>query len=66
MSYQAYKKYKTVGKWWKNEGRGKFPIQAPAAISRMQKEQKLSFHEAFEKLVEEKAIIFVEDRSGFN
>lgn len=63
MSYLEYKKYKTVGEWWENEGRGKFPLQVPMAISKLQKEQNLSFHEAFEYLVKTKAIIFLDKNS---
>lgn len=59
MAYLKYKNYKTVGQWWKKEGCGKFPIQIPAAISRLQKEQNLPFHEAFEKLIEDKVIFFI-------
>lgn len=61
MSYKKYKKYKTVGDWWEKEGSGKFPIQVPMAISKLQKKQNLTFHEAFERLVEAKAIIFVDE-----
>ena len=61
MSYQKYKKYKTVGDWWKNEGSGKFPIQIPAAISKLQKERNLSFHGACEFLVRKRVIIFVDE-----
>lgn len=62
MTYLKYKEYQTVGEWWKKEGRGKFPIQVPAAISRLQKEKNLSFHEAFERLVKTKAIVFVDKK----
>jgi len=57
MSYLKYKKYKTVEKWWEKEGHGKFPIQIPAAISKLQKE--MSFQEAFEYLVDKKVIILL-------
>lgn len=60
MSYSGYKKYNTVSEWWENEGRGKFPIQVPAAISKLQKENNLTFQEAFEFLVEKKAIILLD------
>lgn len=62
MAYSEYKKYKTIGEWWEKEGSGKFPLQVPMAIFKLQKEKKLSFHKAFEKLVEAKAIIFVSDK----
>jgi len=55
--YTGYKKYQTVVDWWEKEGRGKFPIQAPAAISKLQKERGVSFHEAYEYLVEKKVLI---------
>ena len=63
--YFEYTKYKTVEEWWEKEGRGKFPIQAPAAISKLQKERGMSFHEAFEYLVEKKVLIptgYVEEK----
>lgn len=59
MIYLKYKKYQTGGEWWEKTGRGKFPIQVPASISKLQKKENLSFHEAFELLVREKVIIFV-------
>lgn len=62
MSYTEYKKYETVGEWWNNAGSGKFPIQVPAAIQQLQKEHGMSFHEAFEHLVDRGAIIFVKDK----
>jgi hypothetical protein len=62
MGYQKYKKYRTVGEWWAKEGGGKFPIQVPAAITKLQKERNLSFHEAFEFLVRKKVIIFVDEQ----
>jgi len=61
MTYLEYKKYNTVGEWFKNEGHGKFPVQVPAAISKLQKEKGLSFPEAFEMLVDKKAIVFVDE-----
>lgn len=60
MTYLKNKKYQSVGEWWEKEGRGKFPIQVPAAISKLQKKENLSFHEAFEILVRKKVIIFVD------
>lgn len=60
MTYLKYKKYQTVGEWWEKTGRGKFPIQVPDAISKLQKKENLSFHEAFEFLVKKKVIIFIE------
>lgn len=60
MDYTEYKKYKTLSEWWEKEGRGKFPSQICIAIAKMQKNNKdLSFQEAFEFLVNKKAIIFV-------
>jgi len=59
MSYLEYKKYKTVEKWWEKEGRGKFPIQVPAAISKLQKDKGIPFQEAFEYLVNKKVIILL-------
>lgn len=59
MIYNEYKEYQTVGEWWEKEGRGKFPIQVPIAISKLEKEQGMNFQEAFEYLVSTKAIIFV-------
>ncbi|MGD0522935.1 MAG: hypothetical protein ABSA43_00015 [Candidatus Microgenomates bacterium] len=59
MSYTEYRKYKEVGEWWENEGHGKFPIQVPAAISKLQKEKEMSFQEAFEYLVDKKVIILL-------
>lgn len=61
MVYLKYKIYQTVGEWWEKEGRGKFPIQVPDAISKLQKKKNLSFYEAFEFLVRKKVIIFVGD-----
>jgi len=61
MTYTAYKKYKTVTEWWENEGSGKFPLQLPMAISKLQKEEGLTFHEAFEKLINNNATILVDD-----
>lgn len=61
MVYLKYKKYQTVGEWWEKAGRGKFPIQVPDAISKLQNKKNLSFHEAFEFLVREKGIIFVDE-----
>jgi len=61
--YLEYKKYQSVGDWWKNEGRGKFTIHIPQAISNLQKKKNLSFHEAFEHLVKIKAIIFVDEEA---
>ena len=36
MKYEKYKQFKTVGEWWEKAGRGKFPIQVPAAISNIE------------------------------
>lgn len=58
--YNKYKTYQNVGEWWKKEGSGKFPIQVPAAIQKLQNDKKISFHEAFECLVKVKAIVFVD------
>lgn len=60
MSYSEYKKYKAVGEWWTNAGRGKFPIQVPHAITQLQKKEGISFHEAFERLVRSGSIVFVD------
>lgn len=61
MKYSKYKNYNTISEWWEKDGRGKFPVQVPAAISKLQKEKDLSFHEAFEKLVDNKVIVYVEE-----
>jgi len=61
MSYIKYKKFITVRDWWEEEGRGKFPVQVPATISELQKVKGLFFHEAFEKLVKNKVIVFVDE-----
>ena len=53
MKYAEYQKYDTVTDWWEGAGCGKFPIQVPAAISRLQKEHGITFHEAFECLVDD-------------
>ena len=61
MKYNKYKKYNTVGEWWEKDGAGKFPIQIPIAISKLEKEKGLSFHEAFEQLVKKEVIVFVDN-----
>lgn len=61
MKYNKYKNYDTVEAWWEYEGMGKFPVQVPTAIKKLEKEKGLSFHEAFEKLVDNKVIVYVED-----
>ena len=61
IKYTGYKKYETVREWWKKEGRGKFPLQVPHAISRLQKESGLNFQTAFEALVEAKKIILLSE-----
>lgn len=50
LQYTGYKKYKTLGEWWENEGRGKFPAQIAIEIAKLQKGKGMSFHEAFEFL----------------
>lgn len=63
MAYLEYKKYKTLGEWWEKEGRGKFPSQICIEIAKMQKKNKtLSFQDAFEILVNKKAIVFIKDK----
>lgn len=62
MKYDEYKKYNTVTEWWEKVGRGKFPIQFPAAISKLQREKSLTFQESFEFLVDKKAVIFIDDK----
>lgn len=56
--------YQNVGEWWEKEGSGKFPIQVPAAIQKLQKDKGISFQEAFEYLVKVKAIVFVDKEGG--
>jgi hypothetical protein len=60
VAYKEYKKFKTVGEWWEKEGHGKFPLQIAVAITRLQKEKKLTFHQAFEFLVNKNAILFTD------
>ena len=61
MKYKDYKKYQTVSEWWEEAGRGKFPVQVPAAISKLQKDRGLTFQEAFEFLIDKKVIILVDN-----
>lgn len=62
MKYEDYKKYDNVGDWYANE-RG-FPIQAAWGISQLQKNRGLTFQKAFEYLVDNRILIFVDDEKG--
>lgn len=58
--YDAYKDYDSVSEWYEAEG-DKFPIQIAQGISEMMEENNMTFHQAFEHLVDEGAIGFIDD-----
>lgn len=60
-SYSNHKKYETLSEWWEHAGQGKFPLQVPMAITRLQNEHGMTFQEAFEYLVEKRVIVFIDD-----
>ncbi len=62
MKYEEYTKFNSLAEWWEKAGKGKFPFQVPAAISRLQKNG-LTFQKAFEYLVDIRAIIFTEEEA---
>ena len=53
-------KFKTVGEWYATV-RGRVPIQAPQALERLMVTEKLSFQEAYARLVERGAIIELDE-----
>lgn len=48
--------YKTLSEWYQ-ANRNHYPVQIPAAIQRLMKAKNITFHEAYELLVEKRAII---------
>jgi hypothetical protein len=52
--------YASVGEWYEAH-RGRVPIQAAAALSRLVRERQMSFADAFWALVDRGALILIED-----
>ena len=54
--------YASVGDWYEAH-RGRVPIQAAAALSRLVRERHISFADAFRTLVDRGALILIEDEA---
>lgn len=55
-------KYKSVGEWHADV-KGRVPIQMAAALARVMREEKITFPEAYARLVERRAIVEIPENA---